>query len=76
MAEIRGNAIRDLAALRKTETLPWDEWGRMTASYEGKTGSDYDLLIDEVAETCAADSPEAVDRLYSSADLRFPDDVR
>ncbi|MEV5494548.1 transglutaminase-like domain-containing protein [Nonomuraea fuscirosea] len=75
VAEIRGNAIRDLAALWKKETLPWDEWGRMTASYEGKTGSDYDLLIDEVAATCAAGSVEAVDRLYRSADLRVPDDV-
>ncbi|MGO8887020.1 MAG: transglutaminase domain-containing protein [Streptosporangiaceae bacterium] len=24
--EIRGNAIRDLAALNKVEMLPWDEW--------------------------------------------------
>ncbi len=30
-AEIRGNAVRDLAALNKAEMLPWDEWGRMTA---------------------------------------------
>ena len=45
-AEIRGNAIRDLAALRKLEMLPWDEWGRMTASYQGKTGPDYDALMD------------------------------
>ncbi|MFI7610230.1 transglutaminase-like domain-containing protein [Nonomuraea terrae] len=75
-AEIRGNAIRDLAALMKMETLPWDEWGRMTASYEGKTDTDYDLLIDEVAATCAADIPSDVDRLYHSADLRVPDEIR
>ena len=35
-AEIRGNAVRDLAALNKAEMLPWDEWGRMTDSYQGK----------------------------------------
>ncbi len=29
-AEIRGNAVKDLAALNKVEVLPWDEWGRMT----------------------------------------------
>ncbi|MBF8193319.1 transglutaminase domain-containing protein [Nonomuraea sp. K274] len=75
VAEIRGNAIRDLAALRKMETLPWDEWGRMAASYEGTTGPDYDLLIDEVAATCAAAAPDAVDRLYHSADLRVPDEL-
>jgi hypothetical protein len=28
-AEIRGNAVKDLAALNKVETLPWDEWGGM-----------------------------------------------
>ncbi len=43
-AEIRGNAIRDLAALNKVETLPWDEWGRMTDSYRGATGGEYDEL--------------------------------
>ena len=53
-AEIRGNAIRDLAALNKVETLPWDEWGRMTESYRGATGAEYDELIDNVAAVCAA----------------------
>ncbi|MFG2133394.1 hypothetical protein ACGFNV_37310 [Streptomyces sp. NPDC048751] len=38
--------VRDLAALCKQETLNWDEWGRMTAAYEGSTGPDYDQLID------------------------------
>ncbi|MFI7638398.1 transglutaminase-like domain-containing protein [Nonomuraea sp. NPDC049400] len=76
VAEIRGNAIRDLAALCKMETLPWDEWGRMTASYQGETGPDYDKLIDEVAAACAADSPDAADRLYHNAELRVPDEIR
>jgi hypothetical protein len=30
-SEVRGNAVRDLAALNKVEMLPWDERGRMTA---------------------------------------------
>jgi hypothetical protein len=38
-AEIRGNAVKDLAALNKVEMLPWDEWGRMTEAYDGKTGA-------------------------------------
>ena len=38
IAEVRGNAIRDLAALNKVEMLPWDAWGRMMASYDGDTG--------------------------------------
>jgi hypothetical protein len=71
-AEIRGNAIRDLAALNKVEMLPWDEWGQMSASYQGATGADYDQLIDTIAATCAAAEPDAVVRLYAHTELRVP----
>lgn len=74
-AEIRGNAIRDLAALMQIETLPWDEWGRMEASYRGATGPDYDQLIDRVAEVCAGADAEQVRELYHSADLAVPADL-
>jgi hypothetical protein len=72
IAEVRGNAIRDLAALNKVEMLPWDEWGRMEASYKGETGPEFDALIDAVAETCAADGPAAIRTLYASEDLTVP----
>jgi len=71
-AEISGNAVRDLAALNKVEMLPWDEWGRMSAAYEGQTGSDYDHLIDQVAAACASDSWRCVADLYSRPELRVP----
>ncbi|GAA0246790.1 transglutaminase-like domain-containing protein [Cryptosporangium japonicum] len=71
-AEIRGNAVRDLAALNRVEMLPWDEWGRMTASYQGTTGAEYDALMDTVAATCAADDPRELARLYASEDLTVP----
>ncbi len=71
-AEIRGNAIRDLAALNKVEMLPWDEWGRMTDSYRGATGGEYDELIDTVAAVCATDEPDAVAALYARDELRVP----
>lgn len=71
-AEIRGNAIRDLAALNKVEMLPWDEWGRMGASYQGHTGADYDGLLDTIADVCAADDPSAVAKLYASDELGVP----
>jgi hypothetical protein len=74
-AEIRGNAIRDLAALNKTEMLPWDEWGRMVASYQGETGPDYDELIDEIAAICAADDASAIAACYAQAELQVPPDV-
>jgi hypothetical protein len=44
VGEIRGNAVKDLAALNKVETLPWDVWGLMEDAYQGKTGADYDEL--------------------------------
>lgn len=72
-AEISGNAVRDLAAMCGREMLPWDEWGRMTAAYQGATGADYDRLIDEVAATCRADDPVALIRLYAHEDLTVPD---
>jgi hypothetical protein len=71
-AEIRGNAVKDLAALNKVETLPWDEWGRMTAAYKGETRPDYDELLDTVAAVCAADDPRAITALYQQVDLRVP----
>lgn len=74
-AEIRGNAVKDLAALNKVEMLPWDEWGRMTDAYDGKTGTDYDALLDEVAAVCAADDTTAIAELYEAEDLRVPDDL-
>jgi Transglutaminase-like superfamily len=68
-AEIRGNAIRDLAALSKVETLPWDEWGRMADSYRGLTGPEYDELIDEVAAVCLDAAPTTVISLYGRDEL-------
>jgi hypothetical protein len=44
VGEIRGNAVKDLAAPNKVETLPWDVWGLMEDAYQGKTGADYDEL--------------------------------
>jgi hypothetical protein len=71
-AEIRGNAVKDLAALNKVEMLPWDEWGRMTAAYAGETGPDYDELIDTIASVCASDDHGGIARLYASEDLAVP----
>ncbi|MFC9439770.1 transglutaminase domain-containing protein [Nocardia sp. NPDC057030] len=74
-AEIRGNAVKDLAALNKVEMLPWDEWGRMTAAYNGETGPDYDDLLDTLAATCARDDPAEVVALYARDELRVPADL-
>jgi hypothetical protein len=72
IGEIRGNLIRDLAALNKVETLPWDEWGPMAASYAGETGPDFDELMDAVADTCASENEQAIRAMYASHDLEVP----
>jgi hypothetical protein len=72
IAELRGNTIRDLAALQKLEMLPWDEWGRMTESHHGRTGTDYDELIDQVAAATAGPDPALLAATYASQDLAVP----
>ena len=63
--EIRGNAMRDLASLAcKIEMLPWDEWGPMEDSYHGKTGDDFDRLIDHLATATDAPDPPNLQHLY------------
>ncbi|HTZ10541.1 MAG TPA: transglutaminase-like domain-containing protein [Acidimicrobiales bacterium] len=73
--EIRGNTVKDLAALNKVETLPWDEWGRMEQGYKGETGPDYDELLDEVAVACASADQNAVATLYTREDMRVPSEL-
>ena len=71
-AEIRGNAVRDLAALNKVEVLPWDEWGLLPSSYAGTAGPAFDELIDTVAEVCAAGDLAALRDLYGRDGLTVP----
>lgn len=73
--EIRGNAVKDLVALNKVETLPWDVWGRMEEAYEGETGPDYDCLLDELAAVCAADDPVGAAALYTRNEFTVPADL-
>jgi hypothetical protein len=71
--EIRGNLVKDLAALNKVEMLPWDEWGRMTEAYQGNAGDDYDELLDSTAAACVADDSKAMSELYSLPELLVPE---
>ena len=74
-AEIRGNAVRDLAALNKVEMLPWDEWGALPGSYAGTAGPAFDKLIDTVAEVIAAGDLAAIRDLYGRDGLTVPDSL-
>ena len=51
--------------------LPWDVWGPMEDSYDGTTGDDFDLLIDELATACGDHDERDLQRIY--AQLTVPD---
>ena len=63
---VRGNFIRDVAALNKVELLPWDCWGLIEKE---KLDDPEDLaLLDRLAELTRGSVPdfETVRRLYAS----------
>jgi hypothetical protein len=64
-AEIRGNLLRDLAALVKVEMLPWDEWGPMKASYDGLTDATFDRAMDELAGITSHPTRAALEAAYA-----------
>ncbi|MGB4337814.1 MAG: transglutaminase-like domain-containing protein [Bacillota bacterium] len=71
---IRGNLVRDVAALNKVELLPWDSWGLAEADDEGLSSADLSLL-DRAANLTHGDVPrwDAVHQLYESDErLRVP----
>lgn len=70
---VRGNLVRDLAALAKRELLPWDGWGIMAKRDEGDTAEM--ALLDRVAElTQASDQrhDEVLQLQNSEPGLRLP----
>jgi hypothetical protein len=77
---VRGNVVRDLAALNRMEMLPWDDWGMVLRLGESEDGPAEDVrLIDTVAELThgAVESFEDVRALYDGeAELCIPGQVR
>jgi Transglutaminase-like superfamily len=72
---VRGNAVRDLAALNKMELLPWDGWGLMQA-VDGIGDDSADRLTDDVADATVRSDWDAMRRLYEDNDLlRVPETV-
>jgi hypothetical protein len=45
---VRGNLVRDIAALNKVELLPWDIWGLMDRQEKDRTAAEMELL-DQIA---------------------------
>ncbi|GAA4258429.1 transglutaminase-like domain-containing protein [Dactylosporangium darangshiense] len=71
MWEIQGNVLRDLAALNRAETLPWDNWGLIPVHYDELPHADLDLL-DRVAAVSAAGGPLPVSEAAYASDPRIP----
>jgi hypothetical protein len=71
---VRGNLLRDLAALCKVELLPWDAWGLINTEMKDLAPQELELL-DRVAGLTVADEIDtgAVRALYEEHDsLRVP----
>ena len=64
---VKGDFIRDVAALNKVELLPWDCWGLILADYVSLPPDDLSLL-DQLADLTHIDVPEfaRVRQLYES----------
>ena len=64
---VKGDFIRDVAALNKMEFLPWDCWGFILDEYGTVPPKDFSLL-DQLAELSQADVPDfdSVRELYES----------
>ncbi|MBN1963384.1 MAG: transglutaminase domain-containing protein, partial [Anaerolineae bacterium] len=71
---IRGDMVRDLAALNNLPLLPWDGWGIMLKHEQDYTAADW-ALLDRVAELTGPDTRtfDAYRALYANDErLRVP----
>ena len=75
---VRGDFVRDVAALNKMELLPWDGWGIIETKDNDLSAADL-AFLDRVAELTQGDVPQfdAVSAVYESdARLRVPPVIR
>jgi hypothetical protein len=75
---VRGDLVRDAAALNRMELLPWDGWGLIDAREEALSPDDWTLL-DHLAELTEGDVPDfrSLRLIYESEErLRVPAVIR
>ncbi len=71
---VRGNLMRELAALRGFEMLPWDVWGLMTVDED--VSPRQANLLDTVARALVAGDEQEIARLYGSEEsLQVPQEM-
>lgn len=74
---VRGNLVRDLAALNKIELLPWDAWGLIDVDEEKLTVkqlAQLDRASEITMRTCCGDF-EGVQETYKQAGFRVPETI-
>lgn len=73
---IRGSVVRDLAALNKVESLPWDYWG--ISDKDPEDFSKVDLaLLDEVARLISqADDVVKLQEAYRKTEFAMPQKIK
>ncbi|MGE5250938.1 MAG: transglutaminase domain-containing protein [Bacteroidota bacterium] len=75
---VRGDLIRDVAALNKMELLPWDSWGLMEEAHY-PFPEDELAFLDHVADLSGGDVPDfwSLERLYETdTRLHVPDEIK
>ncbi len=75
---VRGNLVRDVAALNRVELLPWDCWGLINGEDAALTADDW-ALLDRLAALTRGDVAEfeAVRDLYEREPrLRVGNEIR
>jgi hypothetical protein len=71
---VGADVVRDLAALRKVELLPWDGWGLMSQDL-GAVEDDRTALLDKVAAGVVDGALDDWRLLYDDDRLRVPEKV-
>lgn len=72
---VRGDFIRDAAALNKVELLPWDGWGLADKGDGDLTREDL-ALLDRLADRVVEDSPEVLSLYQGTPGLKVPRVIR
>lgn len=65
---VRGNLVRDVAALNKVELLPWDSWGLVEGGDEALSAADL-AALDEMAALSGGDAADfdRIQKLYEAS---------
>ncbi|HEY8424431.1 MAG TPA: transglutaminase-like domain-containing protein [Limnochordales bacterium] len=76
---VRGNVVRDLAALNKVELLPWDAWG-LIEGHDDSLSEDNVALLDMVADLTAQASdvrePRVAETVFERLRMIYETDER